>query len=121
QLGQHGVDLVLAAGPQAHQLGPVPGELPQLPDLRRGDPRLRQPAPPQPIRQVRGVLLVVFDSPVGERLHPPKVRPVPLPAPPRPPRPACPPPSTTHTWLRGPPAGTCPPGRSPGAAPPACW
>ena len=37
---------------------------------RRGDPRLGQPAHPQQVSQIRGVLLVVLDPPVTERLDP---------------------------------------------------
>jgi hypothetical protein len=44
ELGQHGVDLVLAAGPQPNQLLPAAGELSQVADLARGVPRLGQPA-----------------------------------------------------------------------------
>jgi len=41
ELGQHAVDLVLAAGADMHQLAAVPRDLAQLADLRRGDPALR--------------------------------------------------------------------------------
>jgi hypothetical protein len=66
ELGQHAVDLVLAAGAQLHQLAAVPGDLAELADLRRGDPRLRQPAHPQQVGQVTGVQLVVLDPAVTE-------------------------------------------------------
>ena len=46
-------------------LMPVAGQLPQLADLGRGDPRLRQPAHPQQVGQVRGVPLIVLDPAVG--------------------------------------------------------
>ena len=68
ELGQHAVDLVLAAGADVHQLAAVPGDLPQLADLRRGDPRLRQPAHPQQVGQVAGIALVVLDPAAGEGL-----------------------------------------------------
>ena len=74
ELGQHAVDLVLAAGADMHQLAAVPGDLPQLADLRRGDPRLRQPAHPQQVSQVPGVELVVLDPAVAEGLHTQRVR-----------------------------------------------
>jgi hypothetical protein len=73
ELGQHPVDLVLAAGPQLHQLAAVPGDLPQLTDLPRDDPRLGQPAHPQQVGQVTGVQLVVLDPAVAEGLHPERV------------------------------------------------
>ena len=47
---------------------PVAGQLAQLPDLQRCEPRLWQPAHPQQVGQVRGVTLIVFDPAVGERL-----------------------------------------------------
>ncbi len=74
ELGQHPVDLVLTAGAQLHQLAAVPGDLAELADLRRGDPRLRQPAHPQQVGQVTGVQLVVLDPAVAEGLHPQRVR-----------------------------------------------
>jgi hypothetical protein len=40
--GQHGVHLGLEPRSQRHQLGPVAHELPRLPQLRWGDPRLGQ-------------------------------------------------------------------------------
>jgi hypothetical protein len=50
---------------------PVPGQLQQLPDLARGDPRLREAAHPQQISKISRVTLVVLlDPAVGERLHP---------------------------------------------------
>jgi hypothetical protein len=51
---------------------PVPGELAQLPDLRRRDPRLRQPAHPQQVGQVRGVALIF--SELGNDLGSGRVR-----------------------------------------------
>jgi hypothetical protein len=74
ELGQHGVHLVPARGTEPDQLVPVPGELAQLPDLRRRDPRLRQPAHPQQVGQVRGIALIVLDPAVGERLDPQRMR-----------------------------------------------
>jgi hypothetical protein len=68
-LGQHGVDLGLAAAAQPDQLRPVADQLPQLPGGRRGDPRLGQPAHPQQIGQVERVAFVVLDPPILERLH----------------------------------------------------
>jgi len=73
QLGEHRVHLVLAAAAALHQLEPVPRQLPQLTDLRRGDPRLRQPPHPQQVRQVSGVLLVVLHTAVSECLDPQRV------------------------------------------------
>ncbi len=67
--GQDGMDLVLAAGADADQLLPVPGQLPQLAHLPRGDPRLGQPAHPQQISKISSVSLVVPGPPVGEPLH----------------------------------------------------
>ena len=64
----------LARGAEPDQLVPVPGQLAQLADLRRGDPRLRQPAHPQQVGQVRGVALIVLDPAVGERLDPQRMR-----------------------------------------------
>jgi hypothetical protein len=68
ELGQHAVDLVLAAGAQLHRLAAVPRDLSQLADLRRGDPRLGQPTHPQQVGQVAGVELVVLDPAVAEGL-----------------------------------------------------
>lgn len=59
------MDLRLEAGPQGHQLGPVPHELPELTDLRWRDPGLGQPPQAQQISQVGGVPLVVLDPPVA--------------------------------------------------------
>jgi hypothetical protein len=55
------VDLVLAAGLETDELVPVPGQLAQLADLGRGDPRLRQPAHPQQVSKISGIALVVLD------------------------------------------------------------
>jgi hypothetical protein len=55
ELGQHRVHLVLDRGTRLDQPVPVAGQLPQLADLRRRDPRLRQSAHPQQVRQIRGV------------------------------------------------------------------
>jgi hypothetical protein len=74
ELGQHRVDLVLAAGAQRDQLAAVAGDLPQLADLLRGDPGLGQPAHPQQVGQVAGVQLVVLDPAAAEGLHPQRVR-----------------------------------------------
>ena len=68
ELGQHPVHLVLQRGTRLDQLVPAAGDLAQLADLRRGDPRPGQPAHPQQVRQVRGVPLVVLDPPAAERL-----------------------------------------------------
>jgi hypothetical protein len=72
--GQHDVHLIPARGAEPDQLVPVTGQLAQLPDLRRRDPRLGQPAHPQQVGQVRGVTLIVFDPAVGERLDPQRMR-----------------------------------------------
>jgi CHASE2 domain-containing sensor protein len=48
-------------------------QLPQIPHLRRGDPRLRQPTHAQQVRQIGRVTEVVLHPPVGERLHPQRV------------------------------------------------
>jgi hypothetical protein len=72
--GEHRMDLAFHAGAQRHQLGPVAHQLPQLPNRRRGDPRLRQPAHPQEIRQIRSVPLIIFDPPVGKHLHSQRMR-----------------------------------------------
>ncbi len=74
ELGQHAVDLVLATGPQAHELDPVARQLPELPHLVRGDPRLGQPPHPQQVRKIRRVPDIVFDPAVGERLDSERVR-----------------------------------------------
>ena len=74
ELGQHGVDLVLAAGAELDQLVPVAGDLLELADRVRGDPRFRQSAHPQQVRQIGGVFDVVLDPAVAECLHPQRVR-----------------------------------------------
>jgi hypothetical protein len=68
------MNLVLAAGAGCDQLEPVPDQLPQLTDLHRGDPRLRQPPHPQQVRQVSGILLVILHPAVSERLDSQRVR-----------------------------------------------
>jgi hypothetical protein len=72
--GEHSVDLALQVGAQPYQLGPVAHPATQLTGGRRSNPRLGQPTHPQQIGQVRGVALVVLDPPVGEHLHPQRVR-----------------------------------------------
>jgi hypothetical protein len=52
-VGDDGVDPVAQQRPQPHQPGAVPQQRPQLPHLRRGDPRLRQQAGAQQLRQDR--------------------------------------------------------------------
>jgi hypothetical protein len=52
------VDPVLLLGAQPDQPGPAPQQRPELPDLRRGDPRLREQVRAQQLRQDRGVDLV---------------------------------------------------------------
>jgi hypothetical protein len=66
---QDRVDLALPASADRDQLGAMAHQLPQIPHLRRGDPRLRQPTHAQQIRQISGVAEVVGHPPVGERLH----------------------------------------------------
>ena len=68
------VDLALQARAQPDQLRPMPHPPPQLPGCGWGDPRLRQPAHPQQIGQIRRVTLIVLHPPVGEHLHPERVR-----------------------------------------------
>lgn len=58
-------DLVLAAGPDPYQPGPVTGQLPELADLGRGGPRLGQPAHLQQISQVSSAFLIVLDPPAA--------------------------------------------------------
>ena len=58
------VDLGLEAGAEPDQLEPVTHDLAQFPDLRRGDPCLRQPAQAQQVDQVVGVPLVVLHTTV---------------------------------------------------------
>jgi hypothetical protein len=52
------VDPVLLLGAQPDQPGPVPQQRPQLPDRRRGDPRLREQVRAQQLGQDRRVDLV---------------------------------------------------------------
>jgi hypothetical protein len=54
--------LVPAGGAQPGQLVPVAGQLTQLPDLGRRDPRFGQPAHPQQVGQVRGVALIFSEQ-----------------------------------------------------------
>jgi hypothetical protein len=68
-LGQHRMHLRLEPGAKCHALGAVTDQLAQLPDLRRSDPRLRQPPHAQQIAQVAGVQLIVLHPPVGPALH----------------------------------------------------
>ena len=58
EIRHHRVDPVLLLGAQPDQPGPVPQQRPQLPDRRRGDPRLREQVRPQQLGQDRGVDLV---------------------------------------------------------------
>ena len=71
---EHAVDLALQARAQPDQLGPMPHPPPQLPGRGWGDPRLGQAAHAQQIGQIRGVTLVVLHPPVGEHLHPERMR-----------------------------------------------
>ena len=48
---------------QVGQLGPEPDHLPQLPNLRWGDPRFRQTIQAQQVSQVAGVTLIVLHPP----------------------------------------------------------
>jgi hypothetical protein len=57
-VGQDGVDPVAQQRPQPHHLRPVPQQRPQLADIGRGDPRLRQQVRAEQLRQDRGVDLV---------------------------------------------------------------
>jgi hypothetical protein len=59
-----------------HQLVPAAHQLPQLPDLGRSQPCLRQPSQPQQVGQVGGVPLVVLHPAGGERLQAKRVGPV---------------------------------------------
>jgi hypothetical protein len=68
--GQDRVDLALPAAADRDQLGAMAHQLPQLPHLRRGDPRLRQPTHAQQIRQIGRVAEVVVHPPVGEPFTP---------------------------------------------------
>jgi len=58
--GEDRVDPVAQQGAQPHQLRPVPQHGPQLPDLRRGDPRLRQQVRAQQLRERGRIDLVVL-------------------------------------------------------------
>ena len=53
EISHHRVDPVLLLGAQPDQPGPVPQQGAELPDRRRGDPRLRQQVRPQQLRQDR--------------------------------------------------------------------
>jgi len=91
-VGQDGVDPVAQQRPQPHQLDPVPQQRPQLAHLRRGDPRLRQQAGAQQLRQDRSVHLIVLQPGRGDRLapqrvHQVRVKPVVLQQPRQPPQP----------------------------------
>ena len=106
--------LGLEPGPQRDQLVPVADQLPQLPHLRRRDPRLRQPTQAQQVGQVGGVAVVVLDPPVAPvvaqrvgQMH----RRAPLAA-------AGPPPSTSRRWPPSPPPGPGPPWPTPPPTPP---
>lgn len=68
------MNLGLDRGGHAHQLVPVPRQLPQLTHLRWRDPRLGRPAHPQQISKIRGTTHVVLHPPIGETLHPEWVR-----------------------------------------------
>jgi hypothetical protein len=62
------VDPVAQQGAQPHQLRTVPQQRPQLPHLRRGDPRLRQQIRAQQLSQDRRINLVVLQPGRGDRL-----------------------------------------------------
>ena len=68
--GQHAVGLELEIRPGIDQLHPVADQLPEFPQRRRGDPRLRQTTHPQQISQQAGVSVVLLHPLIGERLHP---------------------------------------------------
>jgi len=59
------VHLAAKTTAQAAQLGPIAHQLPQLPNLRRGDPRLRQTAQAQQVGQVLGIAQIVLDPAVA--------------------------------------------------------
>jgi hypothetical protein len=63
--GQNGVHLGLEPRSQRHQLGPVAHELPQLPQLWWGDPRLGQVVTAEAMGDLGGVPLVVLHPPSG--------------------------------------------------------
>ncbi len=62
QLGHHRMDLRLGRGPQRGQLGPIPHELSQFANLRRGHPSLGKIIAAQPVGQLGGILDIVFHS-----------------------------------------------------------
>ena len=74
-LGQQRPDPGLHGGGQLHQLAAVPDQLPQLPQLRRGDVGLGQRPEPEQVRQLVGVGRVGLDPlALAQRLHPQRVR-----------------------------------------------
>ena len=75
-LGQHGMDLRVQPRPCRDELGAMADQFPHLPGGRWSDPRLGQPAHAQQISKIRRVTFVVLDPPVGEALHPERMRPV---------------------------------------------
>jgi len=62
--------LALEVGADADELGRVADQAAQLADLRRGDPRLRQPIHPRQVGEVGGVAHGVLHPRVLERLDP---------------------------------------------------
>ena len=64
--------LRLGRGSKRGQLGPVAHQLPQLPHRRWSDPRLGNVVAAQPVRQLGGVLHIVFD-PAGIPMQPQRV------------------------------------------------
>ncbi len=59
-LAHHRMHLRLQTGTQTHQLVAIADHLPQLPQLRWRDPRLRQATQTQQVDQIIGVAFVVL-------------------------------------------------------------
>jgi hypothetical protein len=113
-LAQHRVDARLRRGALPDQLVPVTDQLTQLPDLRRRDPRGRQPVEPQQLRKVLGVELVGLRAAALHRGDPP----VDAPGSPRTrPRTVHRRPSTSRRWPRSRPAHPLRPWRPPRSGP----
>jgi len=69
-VGGHRVDPVTLPGAEPDQAGPVPQQRAELPNLWRGEPRLREQVRAQQLRQDRGVDLVVLQPGRSDRLAP---------------------------------------------------
>jgi len=73
-LAQHGMDARLGRRPFSDELAPVADRLPKSTDLRRGDPRLRQPPDPQQLRELPSIQRVGLRLSVLHRSDPARMR-----------------------------------------------